>query len=294
MIGVAFAGRQDKQRHQAIPEAERARRVESAAQEAQDRIVEENEEWDAADIDGDGGLPVSISRREDDRHKGPKGKPSPKQKHAAQMALPRQEIKKVRTKGETFASAFNAGMAAGKKWQENNLIDLEDNVNKMSTGLFIHNVATQDAVLDLFPQNEEKIIGIENHGKTRWSVHFSTHEEAKAALDRQPEERKKKGAVSKVSGQPRKPNVRWFDQFRGTGGSTRAVQGGAGGMKENSKRNEYKPVTEWGQQSTSHEKSEKVAKPVMTVKGLSARMKARLAVVESPGDGDDGGVELPR
>ncbi|KAL8796896.1 MAG: hypothetical protein Q9195_000979 [Heterodermia aff. obscurata] len=290
MIGVAFAGRQDKQRYQAIAETERAR-VESAAQDAEDRIVEENEEWDAADIDGDGGLPVSIPRPEDDRHKGPKGKFSPKVDRAAQMALPKQKIKNVKTKEEAFASAFEIGKAGGKKWQENNLIDLEGNGSKTSTGLFVHNMATQDEVLDLFPQDEQRIIGIENHGKARWSVHFSTHEEAKTALDRQPEERKTKGAVSKVPGQPRKPNVRWFDEFRRAGTGPRAQQGGAGSMKKNVKSRDYKPVTEWGPQSTSHENSE-VAKPAMTVKDLSARMKARVAVLESPGDGDDGGARL--
>lgn len=287
MIGVAFAGRQDKQRHQAVAEAERARRVEVAAQDAQDRIVEENQEWDAADIDGDGGLPVPISRHEDDLHKGPMGKANPKLSHAAQRAPQRQEMKKVTTKEEAFASAFESGKAGGKKWQENNLIDLEENDNKMSTGLFVRNVATQDEVLDLFPQDEQKIIDIKSHGKARWSVVFSTHEEAKAALDRQPEERKRKGAVSKVSGQPQKPNINWFDQFNRPGMSNGAVRGGAGGMKGNAKSSNYKPVTEWGQQS-----EKKVAKPAMTVKGLSARMKARVAVLESPDDGNSGGAKL--
>ena len=292
MIGVAFAGRQDKQRHPAIPEAERARRIESAAQDAQDRIVEENEEWEAADIDGDGGLPVSISRAEDDQHKDPRRKASPKLNHGAQMALPRQEMKKVRTQKESFAAAFESGKAGAKKWQEDNLIDLEENGNKLSTGLFIRNVATQDEVLDMFPQDEQRITGIERLGKARWSVQFSTHEEAKAAFDRQPEERKKQGAASNVSGQPRKPNVRWLDQSRGTARNARAVRGGAGGTKENAKSNDYKPVTEWGQHSTSREKSEKAAKPAITVKDLSKRMKTRMAVLESPGEGDDGGVKL--
>ena len=289
MIGVAFAGRQDKQRYEAIAEAERARRVESAAQDAQDRIVEENEEWEAADIDGDGGLPVAIAGPEEDRHKGPNRKPNPKLNHAVQRASQKQEIKKVKTKEEAFDAAFESGMAGAKKWQENNLID--ENGDRMSTGLFVHNVTTQDGVLDLFPQDEQAIISIENHGKARWSVHFSTHEEAKAALDRQPEERKKKGAAPKVPGQqPRKPTVKWFDRFRGTATSNGALRGRPGGMKESAKSsNNYKPVTEWGGQQSE----EKEAKPAMTVKDLSARMKARVAVLESPNDGDDdGGVKL--
>ena len=284
MIGVAFAGRQEKHRHQAFVEAEQARRVEVAAQDAQDRIVEDNQEWDAADIDGDGGLPVPISRHEDDLHKGPKGKANPKLSHAAQRALQMQEMKKVKTKEESFASAFESGKAGGKKRQENSLIDLEENKNRMSTGLFVRDVATQDEVINLFPQDEQTIIDIKNHGKARWSVHFSTHEEAKAALNRQPEERKKKGAASKISGQARKPNINWFDQFNRPGMRNGAVRGGAGGMTKSSN---YKPITEWGQQS-----EDKVAKPAMRVKDLSTRMKARVAVLESPGDGDGGGVRL--
>lgn len=54
MVGVAFAGLQDKQKRQTTAEAERARRMENAAQDAQDRIIEESEEWDVADVDGDG------------------------------------------------------------------------------------------------------------------------------------------------------------------------------------------------------------------------------------------------
>ena len=286
MIGVAFAGRQDKQRYEAIAEAERARRVESAAQDAEDRVVEENEEWEAADIDGDGGLPVAIAGPEEDRQKGLKRKGNPKPNHAAARAPQRQEIKKFKTKEEAFDAAFESGMAGAKKWQENHLID--ENGDRMSTGLFVCNVTTQDGVVDLFPQDEQAIIRVENHGKARWSVHFSTHEEAKAALDRQPEERKKKGICPKVSGQPRKPTVKWFDQFRGTATSNRALRGGAGGMKESAKSSNYKPVTEWGQQP-----EENGAKPTMTVKDLSARMKARVAVLESSGDGDDdGGVKL--
>ena len=291
MIGVAFASRQDKERQRAIAEAEHARRIESAAQDAEDRIVEENEEWDAADIDGDGGLPIPILKPEHGRDEGSKGKANPRLNPAAQMTQSRQKTKNVKTKEESFASPFEIGKAGGKKWQENNLIDLEENGNKVNTRLFAHDTATKDEVLDLFPQDEQSIIAIENHGKARWSVHFNTHEEAKAALDRQPEERKKKGAASKVPGQPRTPTVKWFDEFRQAGTSTRALRGGAGGMRGNARPRVYKPVTEWGAPSTSHEKSE-VGKPAMKIKDLSARMKARVAVLESPGDGDEGGVRL--
>ena len=70
MIGVALAGLQDKQRRQIIANAESVRRMENAAQDAQDRIIEESEEWEAADVDGDGGIPVCLAyRSEENRHK---------------------------------------------------------------------------------------------------------------------------------------------------------------------------------------------------------------------------------
>ena len=83
--------------------------------------------------------------------------------------------------------------------------------NKPSTGLFIHNLESEEAVRDVFPDEDKwKITRIEKYGKSNHVVHFGTHEEAKAALDRQPmEHRRSQG--NPPPGQPRKPNVKWFD-----------------------------------------------------------------------------------
>lgn len=83
--------------------------------------------------------------------------------------------------------------------------------NKPSTGLFIHNLESEEAVRDVFPDEDKwKITRIEKYGKSNHVVHFGTHEEAKAALDRQPmDHRRSQG--NQPPGQPRKPNVKWFD-----------------------------------------------------------------------------------
>lgn len=82
--------------------------------------------------------------------------------------------------------------------------------NKPSTGLFVHNMESEDAVRDIFvDEDKSKIVKIEKWGKGNHVVHFNTHEEAKAALDRQPADHKKPSQA--VAGQPRKPNIKWFD-----------------------------------------------------------------------------------
>ena len=83
--------------------------------------------------------------------------------------------------------------------------------SKPSTGLFIHNLESEDQVRAIFPDDDKwKIVRIEKYGKTNHVVHFNTHEEAKAALDRQPLDHKRnQGNIPQ--GQQRKPNVKWFD-----------------------------------------------------------------------------------
>ena len=86
---------------------------------------------------------------------------------------------------------------------------------KPSTGLFIHNLENEEAVRNIFPDEDKaNIIKIEKHGKTNHVVHFSTHEQAEAALARQPVEHKR-GSGPPVAGQPRKPNVKWYDDRGG-------------------------------------------------------------------------------
>ncbi|MCJ1356638.1 MAG: hypothetical protein MMC33_006633 [Icmadophila ericetorum] len=83
---------------------------------------------------------------------------------------------------------------------------------KPSTGLFIHNLENEDAVREIFPEEDKvNIVRVEKYGKSNHVVHFSNHEQAKAALERQPQEHKRGGGPL-VAGQPRKPNVKWYDE----------------------------------------------------------------------------------
>jgi hypothetical protein len=85
---------------------------------------------------------------------------------------------------------------------------------KPSTGLFIHNLENEAAVREIFPaEDNAHILRIEKHGKTNHVVHFDTHENAKAALDRQPAEHKRGGGAPGPG--PRKPNVKWYDERGG-------------------------------------------------------------------------------
>lgn len=79
---------------------------------------------------------------------------------------------------------------------------------KQSNGLFVSNVDNEQAVRDLFPEDDQaKMLKVEKWGKYNHVVTFSTIEEAKAALDRQPPEHKKPSPP----GQPRKPNIKFFE-----------------------------------------------------------------------------------
>ena len=100
---------------------------------------------------------------------------------------------------------------------------------KPSTGLFIHNLDNEQAVRDVFPDEDKaNIQRVEKYGKSNHVVHFSTHEQAKAALDRQPIDHKRGNAGPQGPG-PRKPNVKWFDDRGGrTGFQQRDSTGGQG------------------------------------------------------------------
>lgn len=82
--------------------------------------------------------------------------------------------------------------------------------NKPNTSLFVQYVETEDAVREMFPVEDKwKITKIEKWGKFNHVVHFGSNEDAKAALERQPQDHKKGGRPP--AGQPGKPNVKWFD-----------------------------------------------------------------------------------
>ncbi|KAF9887009.1 hypothetical protein FE257_010625 [Aspergillus nanangensis] len=90
---------------------------------------------------------------------------------------------------------------------------------KLSNGLFVSNVDNEQAVRDLFPdEDKEKMAKVEKWGKYNHVVTFSSVEDAKAALDRQPVEHKK----PTPQGQPRKPNIKFFEDrgsHRGNAGT---------------------------------------------------------------------------
>lgn len=97
---------------------------------------------------------------------------------------------------------------------------------KQSNGLFVSNVDNEQAVRDLFSEEDKsKMLKVEKWGKFNHVVTFTTIEEAKAALDGQPPEHKK----PTPSGQPRKPNIKFFEDrgHRGNAGQWQGSNRGA-------------------------------------------------------------------
>jgi hypothetical protein len=123
MIGIAFAALHDRPTRTAAFSAERTRKIEDAAQDAQDRIKEEGEEWEHADIDeGDGGVPTSIPKPDVPApvyhgsyraagntnrggHKSVSNGQAPKLNAAARKAMAEREAKKAQFKAEVSAAA---------------------------------------------------------------------------------------------------------------------------------------------------------------------------------------------
>ncbi|KAL8935085.1 MAG: hypothetical protein Q9216_005592 [Gyalolechia sp. 2 TL-2023] len=104
---------------------------------------------------------------------------------------------------------------------------------KPSTGLFIHNMDTEESVRQIFPDEDRaKITKVEKYGKAH-VVHFQDHESAKAALDRQPMDHKKSSAPG-ADGQ-RKPNIKWFEE-RTPRNNQRDYQGQGAGAWQASNR----------------------------------------------------------
>lgn len=123
MIGIALAALHDRPTRTAALSAERARKMEDAAQDAQDRIKEEGEEWEHADIDeGDGGVPTSIPKPDvpapvyhgsyrvagntnRGAHKSVSNGQAPKMNAAARKAMAEKEAKQTQLKAEASAVA---------------------------------------------------------------------------------------------------------------------------------------------------------------------------------------------
>lgn len=89
---------------------------------------------------------------------------------------------------------------------------------KQSNGLFVSNVENEQAVRDLFPEEDKaKMLKVEKWGKyNNHVVTFSSVEEARGALERQPPEHKK----PTPPGQPRKPNLKFFEDRSSRGAGT--------------------------------------------------------------------------
>lgn len=101
---------------------------------------------------------------------------------------------------------------------------------KPSSGLFISNVDNEQAIRDIFPEEDKaRILKVEKWGKFNHVVTFSNPDEAKGALDRQPPEHKKPSPP----GPNRKPNVKMFED-RGSR-NTRDGQGNAGTWQASSR-----------------------------------------------------------
>ncbi|KAI4209818.1 MAG: hypothetical protein LQ351_007287 [Letrouitia transgressa] len=97
---------------------------------------------------------------------------------------------------------------------------------KPTTGLFIHNCENEEAVRQLFSEEEKaKITKVEKFGKAH-VAHFDSHETAKAALDRQPIDHKRTSAPG-PDGQ-RKPMIKWYEERGPRTNFQRDNQQGAG------------------------------------------------------------------
>ncbi|PYI26256.1 DUF1793-domain-containing protein [Aspergillus indologenus CBS 114.80] len=103
---------------------------------------------------------------------------------------------------------------------------------KASNGLFVSNVDNEQAVRDLFPEEDRaKMVRVEKWGKFNHVVTFATIEEAKAALERQPADHKKPSPP----GQPRKPNIKFFEDrgsHRGNAGTWQSSTRGGGSSSQ--------------------------------------------------------------
>lgn len=160
--------------------------------------------------------------------------PSPAAVSNVKPATPQPQTASATTPGKpaTQAQSNDArnGTATEKAPPSGNKPASPSVENKPSTGLFIHNLENEEQVRAIFSDEDKwKIVRVEKYGKTNHVVHFSTHEEAKAALERQPLEHKRNQG-NQPPGQPRKPNVKWFDArgSRNNANFNRENQGGQG------------------------------------------------------------------
>ena len=152
------------------------------------------------------------------QNKGPPGQPrGPPQ---AAPAAPQSQAKPATPQPSTAAAPNDSGKATPQPAAQNGTPNDKSTSKPASpavkseptTGLFIMNLESEQAVRDIFPDDDKtKIKSVKGHGKGNFVVHFSTHEEAEAALNRQPIEHTRKHAGAPKEGEVRKPNVKFFE-----------------------------------------------------------------------------------
>ena len=123
---------------------------------------------------------------------------------------------------------------------------------KPPTALYVLNADSEEQIRDLFPEEDKaKIREIKKFGKTTaFVLHFETHEDCKAAFERQPFERKTRSKDAKTV------NFRYFeDRSASRGFHPRESQGGAGTWASSS-RGGAGPNTRGGYQSGTASDSE--------------------------------------
>lgn len=102
---------------------------------------------------------------------------------------------------------------------------------KPSLGLFIHNMESEEQCRELFSEEDRaNITKVEKHGRNNHVVHFSSHDAARLALEHQPADHKQGGGQARFTqpGQPRKPNIKWYDDRGPSGRNVSGTPGGAG------------------------------------------------------------------
>ncbi|KAL8669101.1 MAG: hypothetical protein Q9168_006294 [Polycauliona sp. 1 TL-2023] len=117
---------------------------------------------------------------------------------------------------------------------------------KPSTGLFVQNLDNEEAVRQIFAEEDRaKITKVDKIGKA-FVAHFPDHETAKTTLERQPVEHKKSSAPG-PDGQ-RKPNIKWYEE-RGPRNFQRDNQGQGAGAWQASNRGGANNISRGGYQS---------------------------------------------
>ncbi|KAL5338842.1 hypothetical protein BJX70DRAFT_182123 [Aspergillus crustosus] len=107
---------------------------------------------------------------------------------------------------------------------------------KQSNALFVSNVDNEEAARDLFGEEDKsKLLKVEKWGKFNHVATFANVEDAKAALDRLPIENKKSGGPS----QPRRPNVKFFEDRGSHRGGAGTWQSSSRGGSNTSQRGGY-------------------------------------------------------